>query len=247
MDRYEMRDYVAERLKNSSNQASEIEKILQELKSGNFTHTAFGSKYGNLEGEDIRIADHKSKYGFSGTDIRVDTDPEATAENFVQEFYDGRGVPIYWNVNEAISEAYHKAKADGSNPELVKAVEDALGSVPVSGDQSKSEGEPGKEATPKEIFDEKKSNIDTENKFTDTKELKVGDYVAVANDSGNIYEGFVTKIGPKNISVEGSSMYGISEVQFKKANVQAFYKPKGKETVEGQMRLGATFPKPHPT
>ena len=26
-----------------------------------------------------------------------------------------------------ISEAYHKAKADGSNPELVKAVEDLLG------------------------------------------------------------------------------------------------------------------------
>ena len=29
--------------------------------------------------------------------------------------------------HNAISEAYHKAKADGSNPELVKAVEDLLG------------------------------------------------------------------------------------------------------------------------
>ena len=29
--------------------------------------------------------------------------------------------------NKEISEAYHKAKADGSNPELVKAVEDLLG------------------------------------------------------------------------------------------------------------------------
>ena len=29
--------------------------------------------------------------------------------------------------NSPISEAYHKAKADGSNPELVKAVEDLLG------------------------------------------------------------------------------------------------------------------------
>ena len=29
--------------------------------------------------------------------------------------------------SKAISEAYHKAKADGSNPELVKAVEDLLG------------------------------------------------------------------------------------------------------------------------
>ena len=31
------------------------------------------------------------------------------------------------NTPKAISEAYHKAKADGSNPELVKAVEDLLG------------------------------------------------------------------------------------------------------------------------
>ena len=29
--------------------------------------------------------------------------------------------------SKAISEAYHKAKSDGSNPELVKAVEDLLG------------------------------------------------------------------------------------------------------------------------
>ena len=31
------------------------------------------------------------------------------------------------NEHNEISEAYHKAKADGSNPELVKAVEDLLG------------------------------------------------------------------------------------------------------------------------
>ena len=31
----------------------------------------------------------------------------------------------FWS--KSISEAYHKAKADGSNPELVKAVEDLLG------------------------------------------------------------------------------------------------------------------------
>ena len=32
-----------------------------------------------------------------------------------------------FNKNQEISEAYHKAKADGSNPELVKAVEELLG------------------------------------------------------------------------------------------------------------------------
>lgn len=33
---------------------------------------------------------------------------------------------------ESVSESYHKAKADGSNPELVKAVEDLLGAKPVA-------------------------------------------------------------------------------------------------------------------
>src|SRR3990167_4701320 len=92
--------------------------------------------------------------------------------------------------------------------------------------------------TEKEVFDEKKSTIDTKTNLTDIKDLEVGDYVAVKNDSGNVYEGFVTKIGPKNVSVEGSSMYGISETKFKKDNIEGFYKPKtepnakegGKET-----------------
>jgi hypothetical protein len=89
----------------------------------------------------------------------------------------------------------------------------------------------------KKSYQEKKQSVDTSTKFTDVKDMQVGDYVAVKNDSGNVYEGFVTKIGPKNISVEGSSMYGVSETQFKKANVQAFYKQKHKswrEEVEGE-------------
>jgi hypothetical protein len=39
----------------------------------------------------------------------------------------GFGLPVDENYNKKLSEAYHKAKADGSNPELVKAVEDLLG------------------------------------------------------------------------------------------------------------------------
>lgn len=35
-----------------------------------------------------------------------------------------------FNANTSVSEAYHKAKADGSNPELVKAVEDLLSEAP---------------------------------------------------------------------------------------------------------------------
>ncbi len=80
-----------------------------------------------------------------------------------------------------------------------------------------------------ESFDSEKEKIDKSKKFTDTKDLAVGDYVAVKNDSGNVYEGLVTKSGPKNITVKSSSMYGVGEVQFKRENVQAFYKPKGDE------------------
>ena len=40
---------------------------------------------------------------------------------------------------QLISEAYHKAKADGSNPELVKAVEEAIGQKPSKAEPTKKE------------------------------------------------------------------------------------------------------------
>ena len=46
-------------------------------------------------------------------------------------------------LNREISEAYHKAKADNSNPELVKAVEDLLG-VPKTGPQTRIDTKRGK-------------------------------------------------------------------------------------------------------
>ena len=50
----------------------------------------------------------------------------------------------YWknvNTEKAIAEAYHKAKEDGSNPELVKAVEDLIGK-PQEYEKAKEDGEP---------------------------------------------------------------------------------------------------------
>jgi len=45
--------------------------------------------------------------------------------------YDKNGkIIIFDRTKKSISEAYHKAKADGSNPELVKAVEDVLAKAP---------------------------------------------------------------------------------------------------------------------
>lgn len=75
-------------------------------------------------------------------------------------------------------------------------------------------------------FEEKQKTINIDKKLTDTKELQEGDYVAVKSDNGTVYEGFVTRKGRKKISVESSSMYGVSESQFKIENVEAFYKPK---------------------
>ena len=50
---------------------------------------------------------------------------------------------------DEISEAYHKAKADGSNPELVKAVEKLLGN-PTEQQKTETEvkGKDGKITTP---------------------------------------------------------------------------------------------------
>ena len=44
----------------------------------------------------------------------------------LREMFDNKYADLLKD-SKAISEAYHKAKADGSNPELVKAVEDLLG------------------------------------------------------------------------------------------------------------------------
>ena len=73
-----------------------------------------------LEGENLYL-DAKSK-GFDSviiTDVGIDGNPHKSYCVFgADKFYE--------STPEAISEAYHKAKADGSNPELVKAVEDLI-------------------------------------------------------------------------------------------------------------------------
>jgi hypothetical protein len=71
----------------------------------------------------------------------MNKNPERITEILMSLDYDGIHLDLFPNkevlvfntssidkpINEAISEAYHKAKADGSNPELVKAVEELLG------------------------------------------------------------------------------------------------------------------------
>ena len=67
----------------------------------------------------------------------LDKYPNIFTKKETYPFYTAKG---YDNVkNEIISEAYHKAKADGSNPELVKAVEDLL--APKVAPTTNTEGE----------------------------------------------------------------------------------------------------------
>ena len=54
-------------------------------------------------------------------------------------------------VSESISEAYHKAKADGTNPELVKAVEQSLKETPTPKGNTPNEGGEAKKQSKTEI------------------------------------------------------------------------------------------------
>jgi Serine/Threonine/Tyrosine Kinase found in polyvalent proteins len=63
----------------------------------------------------------------SGDYSYVVFDPKKTEIVAAIKFEKGKQAVIYDNSRNLIAEEYHKAKADGSNPELVKAVEDIIG------------------------------------------------------------------------------------------------------------------------
>jgi DNA-cytosine methyltransferase len=91
-----------------------------------------------------RASDALSQKGITG---HVDSEfGEAVVYN-EKDVIKTRQARIYENDAELISDQYHKAKADNSNPELVKAVEDLLGVTPeavtpeVSGTAEVAEGQ----------------------------------------------------------------------------------------------------------
>lgn len=78
----------------------------------------------------------------------LDKYPNIFTKKETYPFYTAKG---YDNVkNEIIAEAYHKAKADGSNPELVKAVEELIGKPK----EAKSEQKAEKPAIEKTLVEE---------------------------------------------------------------------------------------------
>lgn len=119
------------------------------------------------------------------------------------------------------------------------------GEIPKEGDTSTSIGKEdvGKESdTPlKDEYAKRVDNLDKESKQSDIKNLGVGDYVAIKNETGNVYTGFVKSIGSKNVVIE--SPYGgygdadyksIQELKFPKDAVQEFYKPQSPPKVENK-------------
>jgi hypothetical protein len=81
------------------------------------------------------------------TDNPALKDVESTAQAFkdaetsevVDDIAEAFGFEIKQGVEEKIAKAYHKAKADGTNPELVKAVEQSLKEPPVAEKPQKAE------------------------------------------------------------------------------------------------------------
>jgi hypothetical protein len=106
-----------------------------------------------------RIKRNDGGWTITWSDEGIDSVNDAELLNFAQQYdnqiasemgYDaakyGNETVIFDNdkieyaINKVISESYHKAKADGSNPELVKAVEEAIGGAnEVKSKQSRTE------------------------------------------------------------------------------------------------------------
>jgi hypothetical protein len=98
---------------------STVDKYVQWVKEGNQMPPAKGVENFAVEGGKIKITDGNHRYqaakkaGLKTIPIWV----ALTDKNNIAR-------PVY--AKNEIAEAYHKAKADGSNPELVKAVEQSL-------------------------------------------------------------------------------------------------------------------------
>jgi hypothetical protein len=84
-------------------------------------------------------------------------------------------------------------------------------------------------------YKEKRANIDESKKYTDTKDLEIGDLAGITTKEGGTYVGLVTKKGTKNVTIQTQSeTYGEQEIQLKTEDVRAFYKPKKGVPVESK-------------
>ena len=164
----------------------------------------------------------------------MNKNPERITETLMSLDYDGVYLDLFPNkevlvfntssidkpLNINISEAYHKAKADGSNPELVKAVEDLLGG---------KKGQPkAEEAIPalKDVESTAKALEGVDTKYLKTGRKPIGDGKFVRYNPDDVLpllkdfnptsieavEDYVNKTVPSDASVEAYKLVPIDAI-----------------------------------
>lgn len=108
---------------------------------------------------DVRIVPNKDNPKFSNSVFDY-------VNNIADEIIIDPKIPQGFDVERLISEAYHKAKEDGNNPELVKAVEDLLDKTPQQSKETTPNVEENLSTKSSDINDKKlidvDRNVDTE-------------------------------------------------------------------------------------
>jgi len=108
------------------------------------------------------------------------------------------------NYEKQIAEAYHKAKADGSNPELVKAVEQSLKEQPnVSNEVSTKEGG-GDNPALKDVESTAKAleGVDVDNKLLDFPNVSIKGIIALDENGNEVGDlGEIKDVGDNKIAL----------------------------------------------
>lgn len=140
---------IKEEVKAEVDSLKDVESTSKELKKLQSEDSEFiGDNFSNRETETHilgnipfkeykkgDIVNGKEVISDFGTSIKVKTEdpyrPAYTKPRMIDVFINKldieNSIEGYKTISDYVSEAYHRAKADGSNPELVKAVEDLLG------------------------------------------------------------------------------------------------------------------------
>ena len=65
--------------------------------------------------------------------------------------------------------------------------------------------------------------VNTENKHTANSLVQIGDYAVILSDNNTTYQGFVSRLGSKNVTIVTISQYGIQDLKFPRTFINSFY------------------------
>jgi len=220
---------------------------------------SFYSKYSRIDTDGLITEKDATKIlGFDISDLDTDTQEFIVSvvtnnfnldgiEIFIDEdLADGKDIstPVNKVTNKSISEAYHAAKKDGSNPDLVKAVEDLLGGKEAA--MPKGETKPlSPEQELKKAFDEWKSANNALGIAVDWKRLAESDKKLITA----LYNYIVKKLNDVTIKYsfdEFTKEYGNQIVNFEeqKSKWKALYdRAVARKGVSEEKAVGAAVEK----